>query len=61
MFTAFAYLYLLTIGVRQIILNDEVRETLSYYQNSYLEHVLEDLQYPPTQERAEEIILIHAV
>jgi len=55
--TALAYLYLLTIGVRQIILNDEVRETLSYYQNSYLEHVLEDLHYPPTQERAEQIIL----
>ena len=56
MLTAFAYLFLLTIGVRQIILNDEVRETLSYYQNSYLENVLEDLQYPPTQARAEQLV-----
>ena len=56
MFTAFAYLYLLTIGVRQIVLNNEVRETLSYYQSSYLEHVLEDLQYPPTQARAEQLV-----
>jgi len=56
MLTAFAYLFLLTIGVRQIILNDEVRETLSYYQSSYLENVLEDLQYPPTQERAEQLV-----
>ena len=39
MLTAFAYLFLLTIGVRQIILNDEVRETLDYYQSSYLENV----------------------
>ena len=56
MLTAFAYLFLLTIGVRQIILNDEVRETLSYYQSSYLENVFEDLQYPPTQARAEQLV-----
>jgi len=56
MLTAFAYLYLLTIGVRQIILNDEVRETLSFYRSSYLESVLEDLQYPPTQARAEQLV-----
>ena len=35
--TALAYLYLLTVGVRSLILNDEVRETLGYYQASYLE------------------------
>ena len=56
MLTAFAYLFLLTIGVRQIILNDEVRETLSFYRSSYLESVLEDLQYPPTQARAEQLV-----
>ena len=56
MLTAFAYLFLLTIGVRQIILNDEVRETLDYYQSSYLENVFEDLQYPPTQARAEQLV-----
>ena len=56
MLTAFAYLFLLTIGVRQIILDDEVRETLDYYQSSYLENVLEDLQYPPTQARAEQLV-----
>jgi signal transduction histidine kinase len=54
--TALAYLYLLTVGVRSLILNDEVRETLSYYQTSYLENVLEDLQYPPSKEKAEEIV-----
>ena len=53
--TAIAYLYLLTVGVRSLILNDEVRETLGYYQTSYLENFLEDLRYPPTQERAEEV------
>jgi len=53
--TAIAYLYLLTVGFRSLILNDEVRETLGYYQTSYLENILEDLRYPPTQERAEEI------
>ena len=56
MLTAFAYLFLLTIGVRQIILDDEVRETLDYYQSSYLENVFEDLQYPPTQARAEQLV-----
>ena len=53
--TAIAYLYLLTVGVRSLVLNDEVRETLGYYQTSYLENFLEDLRYPPTQERAEEV------
>ena len=53
--TAIAYLYLLTVGVRSLILNDEVRETLGYYQTSYLENFLEDLRYPPTQERSEEV------
>ncbi len=53
--TAIAYFYLLTVGVRSLILNDEVRETLGYYQTSYLENFLEDLRYPPTQERAEEV------
>ena len=56
--TAIAYLYLLTVGVRSLILNDEVRETLGYYQTSYLENFLEDLRYPPTQERAEEVASI---
>ena len=56
MLTAFAYLFLLTIGFRQIILDDEVRETLDYYQSSYLENVFEDLQYPPTQARAEQLV-----
>ncbi len=56
MLTAFAYLFLLTIGFRQIILDDEVRETLDYYQSSYLENIFEDLQYPPTQARAEQLV-----
>ena len=56
MLTAFAYLFLLTIGFRQIILDDEVRETLDYYQSSYLENVFEDLQYPPTQAKAEQLV-----
>ena len=55
--TALAYLSLLTVGVRSLILNDEVRETLGYYQVSYLENVLEDLQYPPSKERAEQMVL----
>ena len=53
--TAIAYLYLLTVGVRSLVLNDEVRETLGYYQTSYLENFLKDLDYPPTKDRAEEI------
>ena len=52
--TAIAYLYLLTVGVRSLVLNDEVRETLGYYQTSYLENFLKDLDYPPTKDRAEE-------
>ena len=45
--TAIAYVYLLTIGIQRLVFNEEVRETLGYYQSGYLEYMLDDLGYPP--------------
>ena len=53
--TGMAFFYLLDAGVRSLILNEEVRDTLDYYQTSYLGNLLEDLGYPPTSESASKI------
>ena len=54
--TAIAYVYLLTIGVQRLVFNDEVRETLGYYQSGYFEYMLEDLGYPPSLVKAKKIV-----
>ena len=38
--TGMAFFYLLDAGVRSLILNEEVRDTLDYYQTSYLGNLL---------------------
>ena len=53
--TAIAYVYLLTIGIQRLVFNEEVRETLGYYQSGYFEYMLEDLGYPPDLVKAEKI------
>ncbi len=40
--TAIAYVYLLTIGIQRLVFNEEVRETLGYYQSGYFESMLEN-------------------
>ena len=54
--TAIAYVYLLTIGIQRLVFNEEVRETLGYYQSGYFEYMLEDLGYPPDLVKAEKIV-----
>ena len=53
--TGIAYFYLLDFGVRSLILNEEVRDTLDYYQTSYLGSLMEDLGYPPNAQTAAKI------
>jgi hypothetical protein len=53
--TGIAYFYLLDFGVRSLILNEEVRDTLDYYQTSYLGNLMEDLGYPPNAQTAAKI------
>ena len=53
--TGLIYFYLLDLGVRSLILNEEVRDTLDYYQTSYLGNLMEDLGYPPNAEIADEV------
>jgi len=53
--TGIAYFYLLDFGVRSLILNEEVRDTLDYYQTSYLGNLMEDLSYPPNAQTAAKI------
>lgn len=53
--TGLIYFYLLDFGVRSLILNEEVRDTLDYYQTSYLGNLMEDLGYPPNAEIADEV------
>ena len=50
--TGIAFFYLLDFGVRSLILNEEVRDTLDYYQTSYLGNLMEDLGYPPNEKTA---------
>ena len=50
--TGITYFYLLDLGVRSLILNEEVRDTLDYYQTSYLGNLMEDLGYPPNAQSA---------
>ena len=54
--TAVAYLYGLTVGIRYLIGADELRETIGYYQTSYYDYMLEDIQYPPNTGKAEEVV-----
>jgi len=54
--TAVAYLYGLTVGIRYLIDTDELRETIGYYQTSYYDYMLEDIQYPPNTGKAEEVV-----
>ena len=54
--TAVAYLYGLTVGIRYLIDADELRETIGYYQTSYYDYMLEDIQYPPNTGKAEEVV-----
>ena len=49
-------MYLLTIGIQRLVFNEEVRETLGYYQSGYFEYMLDDLGYPPDLEKAEKIV-----
>ena len=50
--TGITYFYLLDLGVRSLILSEEVRDTLDYYQTSYLGNLMEDLGYPPNAQSA---------
>jgi signal transduction histidine kinase len=54
--TAIVYLYGLSVGIRYLIDEDELREIIGYYQTSYYDYMLADLQYPPNIEKAEEIV-----
>ena len=54
--TAVVYLYGLSVGIRYLIDEDELRETIGYYQTSYYDYMLADLQYPPNIDKAEEIV-----
>ena len=54
--TAVAYLYGLTVGIRYLIDADELRETIGYYQTSYYDYMLADIQYPPNTGKAEEVV-----
>ena len=54
--TAVAYLYGLTVGIRYLIDADELRETIGYYQTSYYDYMLADIQYPPNIGKAEEVV-----
>ena len=54
--TAVVYLYGLSVGIRYLIDEDELRKIIGYYQTSYYDYMLEDLQYPPNQDKAEEIV-----
>ena len=54
--TAVVYLYGLSVGIRYLVDEDELREIIGYYQASYYDYMLADLQYPPNIGRAEEIV-----
>jgi len=54
--TAVVYLYGLSVGIRYLIDEDELRKIIGYYQTSYYDYMLEDLQYPPNIDKAEEIV-----
>ena len=54
--TAIVYLYGLTAAMRYLVDEDELRETIGYYQTSYYDYMLEDIQYPPNIGRAEKIV-----
>ena len=54
--TAVVYLYGLSVGIRYLIDEDELREIIGYYQTSYYDYMLADLQYPPNIGKAEEIV-----
>ena len=54
--TTVVYLYGLSVGIRYLIDEDELRKIIGYYQTSYYDYMLEDLQYPPNQDKAEEIV-----
>ena len=53
--TGLIYFYLLDFGVRSLVLNEEVRDTLGYYHTSYLGNLLEDLGYPPNAQIAAKV------
>ena len=54
--TAIVYLYGLTAAMRYLVDEDELRETIGYYQTSYYDYMLEDIQYPPNIDRAEKVV-----
>jgi len=54
--TAIVYLYGLTAAMRYLVDEDELRETIGYYQTSYYDYMLADIQYPPNIGRAEEVV-----
>ena len=54
--TTVVYLYGLSVGIRYLIDEDELRKIIGYYQTSYYDYMLEDLQYPPNIDKAEEIV-----
>ena len=54
--TALVYLYGLSVGIRYLVDEDELREIIGYYQTSYYDYMLADLQYPPSIDKAEEIV-----
>jgi len=54
--TALVYLYGLSVGIRYLIDEDELREIIGYYQSSYYDYMLEDLEYPPNIDKAEKIV-----
>ena len=54
--TALVYMYGLSVGIRYLIDEDELREIIGYYQTSYYDYMLSDLQYPPNIGKAEEIV-----
>ena len=54
--TAVVYLYGLTVGIRYLIDTDELRETIGYYQTSYYDYMLADIQYPPNTGKAAEVV-----
>ena len=54
--TALIYIYGLSVGIRYLIDEDELREIIGYYQTSYYDYMLADLQYPPNIGKAEIIV-----
>jgi len=54
--TAIVYLYGLTAAMRYLVDEDELRETIGYYQTSYYDYMLADIQYPPNIGRAEKVV-----